>query len=94
MSKAFDLTLKTILSHNVGLFFNDLLKETFTAGQKEILFGENATIEAAMKMMDKDSSGNVITINAILMVTSFLTLHNMPVTWKMQYLYCDTVTYN
>lgn len=61
-------------------FLNDLLKETFTAGQKEILFGENATIEAAMKMMDKDSSGNVITINAILMVTSFLTLHNMPVT--------------
>lgn len=39
-------------------------QETFTAEQKEILFGENATMENAMKIMDKDSSGMVIIIKS------------------------------
>eukprot|EP00105_Crassostrea_gigas_P044752 XP_019928900.1 PREDICTED: uncharacterized protein LOC105343303 [Crassostrea gigas] len=46
----------TITKDELTEVFKD---ETFTAGQKEILFGENATIEAAMKIMDKDSSGNI-----------------------------------
>nr|XP_034302818.1 uncharacterized protein LOC105331199 [Crassostrea gigas] len=46
----------TITKDELTEVFKD---ETFTAGQKNILFGENATMEDAMKMMDKDSDGNI-----------------------------------
>lgn len=36
-----------------------LFDETFTAEEKEILFGENATLENVMKILDKDSSGKI-----------------------------------
>lgn len=53
-------------------------------------------MEDAMKIMDKDSSGNVITIKSDQCDFNgdiFLQPSQHVRTLRMQYLYCDTVTY-